>query len=139
MPDAPVKVVKNAQVKSTTTAIPPGNQPTLARANATKRSGAFPSATIYPAKVKSGIMSIVEFRVRRLKSIRIVEIGSPAVAYPIIEAPPSNTKRAPPKSANPTNPMPIINPINLILLRQCLVSVHHLLSGCQFGGRDGCR
>ena len=79
-PDAPVKVVKKAQVVRTTTAMPPGSQPTLARANATKRWGAFPSAMMYPANVKSGIIRIVEFRVRRLKSMRIVETGSPAMA-----------------------------------------------------------
>ena len=45
MPDAPVKVVKKAQVSSVTTAMPPGAQPNSARLTATSRRGAPLSAS----------------------------------------------------------------------------------------------
>jgi hypothetical protein len=45
MPEAPVKVVKKAQVARVTTAMPPGTQPNSARLTRTRRRGAPLSAS----------------------------------------------------------------------------------------------
>ena len=56
-PDAPVKTVKNAQTISVTIAKPPGNQPTKFLTKRINLCEKVPLASMYPAKVNSGILA----------------------------------------------------------------------------------
>jgi hypothetical protein len=55
-PEAPVKVLKNAQTSVAAMAVPPGSQPNQARNSRTRRRLAPLSASRYPASVNSGMV-----------------------------------------------------------------------------------
>jgi hypothetical protein len=55
-PEAPVKVVKKAQISTVITASDPGTQPRMAWAMRISRCAVRDEAIRYPAKVKSGMV-----------------------------------------------------------------------------------